>query len=255
IVDLTAYQVKSLQELYDACEDDSSLKLAFTTDPTTGRVDYIYILDAGWQYKTTVSVSDDLYAAGWRLVDTNGSLVKSLAYTDTITAPTYYKLANVNVKASAYDYTSYVTVTENGSLKSASTAQGNADGTITVTYDPTDPTQTAREVSVVFGGMKATSMSFNATGLTDIAVEANTTNYVFGTPLNVKVSFTTDDYSVGKALELTFKSSVGTEYNVAATTPVVPVGANNYSVTVTVYPTVDGTFTLQTPVAVITPIV
>ena len=218
-------------------------------------IDVAYILDAGWQYKTTVSVSDDLYAAGWRLVDTNGSLVKSLAYTDTITAPTSYKLANVNVKASAVAYTNYVTVTENGSLKSAPTAQGNADGTITVTYDPTDPTQAAREVSVVFGGMKATSMSFDATGLTDIAVEANTTNYVFGTPLNVKVSFTTDDYSVGKALSLTFQSAAGTEYNVTATTPVIPVGSNSYSVTVTVYPTVDGTFTLQTPVAVITPIV
>ena len=218
-------------------------------------IDVAYILDAGWQYKTTVSVSDDLYAAGWRLVDTNGSLVKSLAYTDTITAPTSYKLANVNVKASAVAYTNYVTVTENGSLKSAPTAQGNADGTITVTYDPTDPTQAAREVSVVFGGMKATYMSFDATGLTDIAVEANTTNYVFGTPLNVKVSFTTDDYSVGKALSLTFQSAAGTEYNVTATTPVIPVGSNSYSVTVTVYPTVDGTFTLQTPVAVITPIV
>ena len=218
-------------------------------------IDVAYILDAGWQYKTTVSVSDDLYAAGWRLVDAKGSLVKSLTYTDTTTAPTSYKLANVNVKASAVSYTNYVTVTENGSLKPAPTAQGNADGTITVTYDPTDPTQTAREVSVVFGGMKANSMSFNATGLADIAVEANTTNYVFGTPLNVKVSFTTDDYSVGKALSLTFQSAAGTEYNVTATTPVIPVGSNSYSVTVTVYPTVDGTFTLQTPVAVITPIV
>lgn len=218
-------------------------------------IDVAYILDAGWQYKTTVSVSDDLYAAGWRLVDAKGSLVKSLTYTDTTTAPTSYKLANVNVKVPAVPYTNYVTVTENGSLKSAPTAQGNADGTITVTYDPTDPTQTAREVSVVFGGMKANSMSFNATGLTDIAVEANTTNYVFGTPLNVKVSFTTDDYSVGKALSLTFQSAEGTEYNVTATTPVIPVGSNSYSVTVTVYPTVDDTFTLQTPVAVITPIV
>ena len=233
---------------------NETFMVAYTLN-AAGAIDVAYILDAGWQYKTTVSVSDDLYAAGWRLVDAKGSLVKSLTYTDTTTAPTSYKLANVNVKASAVSYTNYVTVTENGSLKSAPTAQGNADGTITVTYDPTDPTQTAREVSVVFGGMKANSMSFNATGLTDIAVEANTTNYVFGTPRNVKVSFTTDDYSVGKALSLTFQSAAGTEYNVTATTPVIPVGSNSYSVTVTVYPTVDGTFTLQTPVAVITPIV
>lgn len=85
-----------------------------------------------------------------------------------------------------------------------------------------------------------------------MAVAADTTNYVFGAPLTVRLTFTTDDYSVGRQLDLVFSNSNGTQYNVTARTAVIASGNDNFYIDVVVYPVVNGTYTLTsvTPVAI-----
>ena len=86
-----------------------------------------------------------------------------------------------------------------------------------------------------------------------MAVAADTTNYVFGAPLTVRLTFTTDDYSVGRQLDLVFTNSTnGAQYNVTARTAVIASGNDNFYIDVVVYPVVNGTYTLTsvTPVAI-----
>ena len=69
----------------------------------------------------------------------------------------------------------------------------------------------------------------------------------------MKITFDTDNYSFGKKLDLTFEYDNGSNaaYNLTAQTPVIPVNENGYAVVVYVYPTVNGTFTLQEPAPVV----
>ncbi|MGI6026434.1 MAG: hypothetical protein ACOX7G_05635, partial [Candidatus Scatomorpha sp.] len=117
IVDLTAYQVKSLQELYDACEDDSSLKLAFTTDPTTGRVDYIYVVKASIENTVTVSLSKELTDAGWSLEQSSFGDIAG----DSLTVTLVNKNKDLGIKSDAI-----YSVTATGAT--ATEAKGTKDG-------------------------------------------------------------------------------------------------------------------------------
>ena len=131
IVDLTAYQVKSLQELYDACEDDSSLKLAFTTDPTTGRVDYIYVVKAGLDSRITVTLDNELVKAGWTLEQSGWADV------DPDKAGSI-KVVLVNKKADlGIDKTARYNVTVNDEAADA-VYEATNKLSVTINYDPSD---------------------------------------------------------------------------------------------------------------------
>ena len=125
IVDLTAYEIESLQELYDACEDDNSLKLAFTTDPTTGRVDYIYVVKASIENTVTVSLSDALVDAGWSLEQSSFGDIAG----DSLTVTLVNKNKDLGIKSDAV-----YSVTATGAT--ATEAKGTKDGNkLTVALD------------------------------------------------------------------------------------------------------------------------
>ena len=246
VIDLTGNGIDSIQKLWSYYSWYGNLEFAFTVNPNTMVVDYVYVTTPGFQFTTTVSLSDALVAAGWTFKD--GSTV--LKYYDDDVVPSTYTIVNKNAKAGATAYTNYITVTDSlNSNAGITSAVGQADGSIVITYTPSKATTNDRDVVVKFDGLKATSISF-ASSVTDVAVTADTTNYVFGAPLTVRLTFTTDDYSVGRQLDLVFSNSNGTQYNVTARTAVIANGTNNFYVDVVVYPTVNGTYTLQTPTVV-----
>lgn len=61
--------------------DYNPVSAAFTVNPYTNRVDYIYVVNAGWDAKITISLSDELKAAGWKIVD-GVELVDEIVLTD-----------------------------------------------------------------------------------------------------------------------------------------------------------------------------
>ena len=248
VIDLTGNGIDSIQKLWNHFSWYGNLEFAFTVNPNTMIVDYVYVTTPGFQFTTTVSLSDALVAAGWTFKD--GSTV--LKYNDDDVVPSTYTIVNKNAKAGATAYTNYITVTDSlNSNAGIASAQGQADGSIVITYTPSKATTNDRDVVVKFDGLKATNVSF-ASSVTDVAVAADTTNYVFGAPLTVRLTFTTDDYSVGRQLDLVFSNSNGTQYNVTARTAVIASGNDNFYIDVVVYPVVNGTYTLTsvTPVAI-----
>ena len=248
VVDLTGNGIDSIQKLWNHYSWYRNLEFAFTVNPNTKIVDYVYVTNPGFQFTTTVSLSDALVKAGWTFKD--GSTV--LKYYDDDVVPSTYTIVNKNAKAGATAYTNYITVTDSlNSNAGITSAQGQADGSIVITYTPSKATINDRDVVVKFDGLKATNISF-ASSVTDVAVAADTTNYVFGAPLTVRLTFTTDDYSVGRQLDLVFSNSNGTQYNVTARTAVIASGNDNFYIDVVVYPVVNGTYTLTsvTPVAI-----
>ncbi len=248
VIDLTGNGIDSIQKLWSYYSWYGNLEFAFTVNPNTMVVDYVYVTTPGFQFTTTVSLSDALVAAGWTFKD--GSNV--LKYYDDDVVPSTYTIVNKNAKAGANAYTNYITVTDSLNSQAGATAEGQADGSIVITYTPSKATINDRDVVVKFDGLKATNISF-ASSVTDVAVAADTTNYVFGAPLTVRLTFTTDDYSVGRQLDLVFTNSTnGAQYNVTARTAVIASGNDNFYIDVVVYPVVNGTYTLTsvTPVAI-----
>lgn len=210
-------------------------------------IDVAYILDAGWQYNTTVSLSDALVKAGWTFE--NGKT--SISFKDTTSEAQEYVLVNKYTKVPAdVDYTANMTVTENGNAQSSFTAVSNSKGQIVVKYNPTDPTTSSRDISVVFGGLTNTqTVSFASVDDSKYKVEANTYDageLVFGAPITIKVKLYDQDLCKGWPLDLTFNNSNGVGNivveNVETTKDCPQV------LTLTVYPTVNGTYTLQAPV-------
>ena len=64
-----------MQALYrqKQADVDPDMTIGYTVNPATGEVDFIYVVDSGWQRQAIYSLSDELYAAGWRWQDTGAS--------------------------------------------------------------------------------------------------------------------------------------------------------------------------------------
>lgn len=67
IVDVTnpTHKVETLYYLWQYMNAHPDWSLAFTVNPDTNRVDYIYLVNIGWDAEVTVSLSNELKAAGW----------------------------------------------------------------------------------------------------------------------------------------------------------------------------------------------
>ena len=77
IVDVTNpnHGVSSLYQLYTYMDTavHKGYSLAFTRNPDTGRVNYIYIIEAGWDAQVVISLSAALQNAGWKLYSVNNT--------------------------------------------------------------------------------------------------------------------------------------------------------------------------------------
>ena len=228
---------------------NNAVTIAFQYNHSTP-VSVLYILDAGWDKLTTVSLSEAMVMAGWTFE--NGKT--ALTYPDNTVVPSTYTIKHANAKAAAVDYTGWVTAKQDGNTLNC-TAQGQTDGTIEISCTVAAPAVRETEVEfdipatnkIVFAGTSTVADHTN-----DFTVTANTDNYVLGTPLKVRVDVTTDDFSTGNKLVMVFSNST-TGFDLTATTGVIESGRTNYYVELTLYPMVGGTYTLSSVTAENTP--
>ena len=61
----------NMQELWrqKRADVDADMTIGYTVNPATGEVDFIYVVDSGWQREAIYTLSDELYDAGWRWSD------------------------------------------------------------------------------------------------------------------------------------------------------------------------------------------
>ena len=249
VIDLTGNGIDSIQKLWNHFSWYGNLEFAFTVNPNTMIVDYVYVTTPGFQFTTTVSLSDALVAAGWTFKD--GSTV--LKYNDDDVVPRTYTIVNKNTKAVAVDYTGFFSVDDTHYANPSFTAMGQADGSIVINYTPGKPDTNNRDAKVVIGAQAATNISFNVgSGVEAYSVSVDAkdlANYVFGTPLKVTVTLKNSDYANNKAYNVSFTNTYET---LTAKSPVIPTGSAPASFTVTVYPMINGAYTMQAPTPVTT---
>ena len=89
VLDLSGHGINSITGLwqYIRSYNADKLEFAFTVDPNTMKVDYVYVTNAGWDAKYTFTLSSELKAAGWKILIGNnptatGALVDSFELND-----------------------------------------------------------------------------------------------------------------------------------------------------------------------------
>ena len=76
VTDLSGHGITTLAGLAQYMEYDDHdyepVSIAFTVDPATNRVDYVYVVEAGWDAQVTIGLTEDLQDAGWVITSING---------------------------------------------------------------------------------------------------------------------------------------------------------------------------------------
>ncbi len=112
VLDLSGHGINSITGLwqYISSYNADKLEFAFTVDPNTMKVDYVYVVSAGWDAKYTFTLSSDLLAAGWKIVDPSS----------TAEAPKYVTSFELNDEAAlAVENKSYTVTLYNAALAEA----------------------------------------------------------------------------------------------------------------------------------------
>ena len=201
IVDVTnpTHEIASLQALYEYMDayDHVNWSLAFTVNPDTGRVDYIYLVNYGWDAKIVVSLSDTLAKAGWVFVDEKGeSLGTSITYNDD-------KAQEIGGKAQTY--TIY-----NEKLKDVDTSTlqytVKVNGTGTQTYSVVDgKTTVSITPATITSGQKTYEYEISGLEIGDVTVVTPDTGYKFSS----KAPATVEDMVLGQTMTVVFTPEAG----------------------------------------------
>ena len=202
IVDLTGHGIASITDLfrYVKAHGENSVDIAFTVNPDTKLVDYVYVTNAGWDAKYTFTLSDELLAAGWKIVDPSSTAeapkyVTSYELNDeqaTSVNRTGYKvtLYNANLAKEQTVATKYaMTLTENGAVTAGAIANaplnnGAIDAVFNLSAFDHDSTKT---YNYVIGGLSLGTVKFAADEGLAIYSGAENKNVVLGQSLTVQV--------------------------------------------------------------------
>ena len=199
IVDFTGHGINSLSSLYQYVTEHK-YNVAYTVDPNTERIDCIYVTNAGWDAKYTFTLSDELLAAGWKIVDPSSTAeapkyVTSYELNDeqaTSVNRTGYKvtLYNANLAKEQTVATKYaMTLTENGAVTAGAIANaplnnGAIDAVFNLSAFDHDSTKT---YNYVIGGLSLGTVKFAANKGLAIYSGAENKNVVLGQSLTVQV--------------------------------------------------------------------
>ncbi len=161
-----------MEELYQSyytngvLHNDANLTVAYTVDGK-GNVNYIYVVDEGWQYTLDLTLSDALYNAGWRFA--NGT--KTMTINDSSATQLALNIVNTNKNLGIHDDAKYdgaAGVTANwsvdftsGTLTSDATVTVKNGYTLTLNFNlPSAVVGRDRDMDVEIDGLK---MSFTLT--------------------------------------------------------------------------------------------
>ena len=204
VLDLTSpnHGIASITDLfrYVMAHGKNSVDIAFTVNPDTKLVDYVYVTNAGWDAKYTFTLSDELLAAGWKIVDPSSTAeapkyVTSYELNDeqaTSVNRTGYKvtLYNANLAKEQTVATKYaMTLTENGAVKdgaitNAPLNNGKIEAKFTLAAIDHANNKT---FNYVIGGLSLGTVKFAANEGLAIYSGAENKNVVLGQSLTVQV--------------------------------------------------------------------
>ena len=175
IVDVTnpEHKVTTLYYLWQYMNSHPDWSLAFTVNPDTNRVDYIYLVNIGWDAEVTVSLTDSLLKAGWK-IDNGGKLVDSFTLTDdaaqAYAGPHGITLYNANIATESTSSTTY-TATVNGS---AVTTSKLTNGSLTVQITVPTITSGTKSYSYEIGGLSLGNLKVTPAAGSGLAVYDST---------------------------------------------------------------------------------
>ena len=202
VVDLSGHGINSITGLwqYIRSYNADKLEFAFTVDPNTMKVDYVYVTNAGWDAKYTFTLSSELKAAGWKILlgkdpTATGALVDTYELNDedaikksgqqvTIT------LYNANLAKEQTVATKYaMTLTENGAVKdgaitNAPLNNGKIEAKFTLAVIDHANNKT---FNYFIGGLSLGTVKFAANEGLAIYSGAENKNVVLGQSLTVQV--------------------------------------------------------------------
>ena len=270
IVDVTNpnHGVSSLYDLYTYMDanEHKGYSLAFTCDPVTGRVNYIYIIEAGWDARYTISLSADMIAAGWVFKDgnktsTSVSLNDAAAWAASKDGKTPVTLYNAKFAKNSTDYPFKLGYYESAD-KSALTAETSnmTKGVVTATLTLNPITATTKTWNYVVNALNNNeaitfSLGTNSRGddlsnyykIESVKVPTGYTSttdsgkFIFGTP--VVVTLSTKFGAEKSYIEFIFENEFKASANIDVVSAVKVTDEYQY-ITLTVYPMCSGDYEL-----------
>ena len=151
VLDLSGHGINSITGLwqYISSYDADKLEFAFTVDPNTMKVDYVYVTNAGWDAQYNISLSAEMQAAGWRFLkgsdptaanalSTSIALNDAAAWAASNARKTPVTLYNAKFAKNSTDYTFNLGYYESADKTATSTAvtsnmtKGVVDATLTL---------------------------------------------------------------------------------------------------------------------------
>ena len=269
VLDLSGHGINSITGLwqYISSYNADKLEFAFTVDPNTMKVDYVYVTNAGWDAQYNISLSADMIAAGWVFKDgdktsTSITLNDAAAWAASKAGKTPVTLYNKTFAEKSTTYTYKVGYYESGDktadLVVASTMdKGVVTAELPLTALNNTTAKTRNYVVCALNNEKAIDFKVgkNSSGtdlnqyyeIEKVSVPTGSSlkdnEFIFGTPVTVTVKIT--QTVPQKYVELTFSSEFK-DRGVADIVVKVPTEVTSVyqTVTFTVYPMASGTYTL-----------
>ena len=191
---LSGTGASAMSNVYYAMEyAHKDYSLAFTVDRVTGNVDVVYVVEAGWDAKVTISLSQDLIDAGWKVVKvadkefngTNAFTSKDFNDLDAealVNPGLNVVLYNANLAGKTTQSTEYTywVNTEDATGKSKLN-----DGTISVVLDVDDMVLGTKTRSFTIGGLEIGTVKVEGTDR--IVTATPNKNLVLGEAVKVTV--------------------------------------------------------------------
>ena len=267
VLDLSGHGINSITGLwqYISSYNADKLEFAFTVDPNTKKVDYVYVTNAGWDAQYTFTLSQTMIDAGWKILlgsdpTKAGALVTSVSVNDTdawtvsTAGGKTIKLYNplFKDKSTSYDYDVdyYQKVPTVLAANEASGKMVKGVVTVDLTVASLNNIVKTREIVIdKLNNEKAVSFEIGAGLTTYYNVKSVTVptgkslaqdSYTFGTPVTVTLRVTQE---VSKSYaKLTFTNEFGADPIVV--TLKLNITTDYQDVTFTCYPLASGTYTL-----------
>ena len=202
IIDLTGEGITTLSKLYQYCTYvNSTVRLAYTVNPNTTHVDYVYVTNSGWDAQVNISLTSELAAAGWTISSVNGEAqpadTTSIAYKDAAAEAlvgTGVDVVLYNANLAGVDGTSAYKATINGADAYSNLTKGYIGLKI--------------NVNSMVSGTKTQNFVIGGLSLGDVEVTLSNPDHVFyGT--NGSSTKTFENVVLGTKVEFVFCQKTG----------------------------------------------
>ena len=268
VLDLSGHGINSITGLwqYIRSYDADKLEFAFTVDPNTMKVDYVYVTNAGWDAQYNISLSADMIAAGWVFKDgdktsTSVSLNDDAAWAVSNKKQVSVTLYNAKFAKNSTHYPFKLGYYESAD-KSALTAETSnmTKGVVTATLTLNPITATTKTWNYVVNALNNNeaitfSLGTNSRGddlsnyykIESVKVPAGYTSttdsgkFIFGTPVVVTLS---TKFGADKSyIEFIFDNEFNANADIKVVSAVKVTDEYQY-ITLTVYPMCSGNYKL-----------